>query len=139
MQASFRSSSRKARAIRSHQSRYVMKVQDSVAFVTGANRGLGLAFTKGLLMRGARKVYAGVRNIESVTMPDVIPVKIDVTDFASVGVAAALCGDVTLLVNNAGIAPGNTGALDPGMIGTAREICETNFFGVIRTSQAFAP
>ena len=35
-----------------------MKVQHSVALVTGANRGIGLAFAKELLARGAKKVYA---------------------------------------------------------------------------------
>lgn len=33
-----------------------MKIRDSVAFVTGANRGIGLAFAQELLAAGARKV-----------------------------------------------------------------------------------
>lgn len=39
-----------------------MKIRGSVALVTGANRGLGLAFTKALLDRGAKKVYAAARD-----------------------------------------------------------------------------
>ena len=35
-----------------------MKIDNAVALVTGANRGIGLAFTRELLARGARKVYA---------------------------------------------------------------------------------
>jgi len=35
-----------------------MKIRDSVAFITGANRGIGLAFAQELLAAGARKVYA---------------------------------------------------------------------------------
>lgn len=116
-----------------------MKIQGSVAFVTGANRGIGLAFAKALLARGARKVYAGARNPEAVTLEGVVPVKLDVTDPASVSAAAARCADVTLLINNAGIAAVNSGALDPGVIDSAREIFEANFYGVIRVSQAFAP
>src|SRR5258708_6962096 len=116
-----------------------MKIQDSVAFVTGANRGLGLAFVKELLGRNARKVYAGVRNPAAMTLPGVVPVQVDVTDPASVSAGAVRCGDVTLLVNNAGIARVNAGALDPAVIESAREIFETNFYGVIRSSQAFAP
>ncbi len=41
--------------------------------------------------------------------------------------------DVTLLVNNAGLAR----TLDPGIIDMARDIFETNFYGVIRATQGF--
>jgi NAD(P)-dependent dehydrogenase (short-subunit alcohol dehydrogenase family) len=81
-----------------------MKIQDSVVFVTGANRGLGLAFAQEALKRGAKKVYAGVRNPTDTNMPGVVQVKLDVTDPASIATAARQCGDTTLLVNNAGIA-----------------------------------
>ena len=40
-----------------------MKIRDSVAFVTGAKRGLGLAFAQELFAAGARKVYAGARTL----------------------------------------------------------------------------
>jgi NAD(P)-dependent dehydrogenase (short-subunit alcohol dehydrogenase family) len=33
----------------------------------------------------------------------------------------------------------NAGALDPALIDSAREIFETNFYGMVRASQAFAP
>jgi NAD(P)-dependent dehydrogenase (short-subunit alcohol dehydrogenase family) len=66
-----------------------MRIRDSVAFVTGANRGLGLAFAKELLGRGVKKLYAGVRNPDGVDLPDVIPVKFDVIDPAVVAAAAA--------------------------------------------------
>ena len=36
----------------------IMKIKDSVAFVTGGNRGLGRAMVHELLERGAAKVYA---------------------------------------------------------------------------------
>jgi len=45
-----------------------MKIRDSVAFVTGANRGLGLAFVQELLAAGARKVYAAARDPKSITL-----------------------------------------------------------------------
>src|SRR3546814_4235196 len=80
-----------------------MKIRDSVVFVTGANRGLGLAFAEESIKRGARKVYAGVRTPTGRDTPGVIEVKLDVTDPASVAAAAARCGDTTLLINNAGI------------------------------------
>jgi NAD(P)-dependent dehydrogenase (short-subunit alcohol dehydrogenase family) len=80
-----------------------MRIRDSVAFVTGANRGLGLAFAKELLGRGVKKLYAGVRDPGGVDLSGVIPVKFDVTDPAAIAAAAARCDDVTLLINNAGI------------------------------------
>ena len=39
-----------------------MKIRNSVALVTGANRGIGLAFTRALLGRGAGKVYGAARD-----------------------------------------------------------------------------
>lgn len=116
-----------------------MKIRDSIAFVTGANRGLGLAIARELLARGAKKVYAGVRNPAGVAIPGVEVVKLDVTDQASIAAAAAQYGDTSILVNNAGIARLTNSTLDPAMIGSAREIFDTNFYGVIRMSQAFAP
>lgn len=46
-----------------------MQVKGSVALVTGANRGLGAAFARGLLAAGAAKVYAAARDPASVTRP----------------------------------------------------------------------
>lgn len=113
--------------------------KNSVAFVTGANRGLGLAFAKELVARGASKVYAGVRNPEGVNIPGVIAIRLDVSDPASVAAAVAQAGDVTSLVNNAGIARLLPSMLDPGLVEAAREIFETNYYGVMHVSLAFAP
>ena len=116
-----------------------MRIENSVAFVTGANRGLGLAMAKELLGRRVKKLYAGVRNPDGVDLAGAIPVKFDVTDAAAVAAATLRCNDVTLLVNNAGIGRADAGALDPAVIDNARETFETNFYGIIRASQAFAP
>lgn len=116
-----------------------MQVKDSIAFVTGANRGIGLAFAQELLARGAKKVYAGVRNPEGINVPGVVAVKLDVTDAESVAAAVAQCSDVTLLVNNAGIASLLQSTLDPAIIDDSRRFFETNYYGVIRVSQGFAP
>lgn len=114
-----------------------MKIDNAVVLVTGANRGLGLAFTKEALARGARKVYAGARDPASVTLPGVIPVKLDVTNPADVARVAAELGDVTLLINNAGVAT-TGGFLAPNSVESARVHMETNFFGPLLLSQAFA-
>ena len=116
-----------------------MKLEHSVALVTGANRGLGLAFVRELLGRDVKKVYAGVRSADGIDPPGVVPVQLDVKDSASVSAAAARCGDVTLLINNAGIGRVDAGALDPALIASAREFFETNFYGMVRVSHAFAP
>ncbi|XAH25178.1 SDR family oxidoreductase [Xylophilus sp. GW821-FHT01B05] len=115
-----------------------MKIENAVALVTGANRGIGLAFAQALLARGARKVYAGARNPVVVTQAGVQPLQLDVNQPQDVTAAAALASDVTLVINNAGIAqPG--GFLAPDSEEVARRIFETNFFAVLRLSQAFAP
>ncbi|SEI45276.1 SDR family oxidoreductase [Pseudomonas sp. NFR16] len=116
-----------------------MNVRNSVVFVTGANRGLGLAFAKAAHALGASKVYVGMRNPEGFEAPGLTPVKLDVTDEASVKAAAALCKDTTLLVNNAGIVSLMNGPLDSNMIELSQTLMNTNYYGIIRVSQAFAP
>ncbi len=70
-----------------------MDIQDSVAVVTGANRGIGLAFTWALLAHGAAKVYAGVRTPEDFYEPGVQTLRLDVTDADQVAAAAAAAAD----------------------------------------------
>ena len=115
-----------------------MQIKDSVVFITGANRGLGLAFAKAALAAGAKKVYGAARDPASITLAGVTPVALDVTNVAQVEAAAQACGDVTLLVNNAGISR-NTNLLGAGAIEAARAELETNFFGVWSMARAFAP
>jgi NAD(P)-dependent dehydrogenase (short-subunit alcohol dehydrogenase family) len=111
---------------------------DAVVLVTGANRGLGLAFARAFLAAGARKVYGGARDPGSVTLPGVTPVALDVTRPEQIEAAARELGDVTVLVNNAGISLGGS-FQDPGALDRARAELETNFFGPLALSLAFAP
>lgn len=115
-----------------------MNLQNSVVFITGANRGLGLAFAQAALAAGARKVYAAARDPSSVTLPGVIPVQLDVTNPAQIAAAVAACPDVTLLVNNSGISRGSS-FLGADAMAAARAEFETNFFGPWAVAQAFAP
>lgn len=115
-----------------------MQIANSVAFVTGANRGLGLALVHALLAKGAGKIYAGVRDPAAFDVPGVIPVRLDVTDADQVAAAAAACGDVDLLINNAGVAH-LFDYMDDHAIDLGHAMFETNFFGVVRMSQAFTP
>jgi NAD(P)-dependent dehydrogenase (short-subunit alcohol dehydrogenase family) len=113
-----------------------MRIQGSVAFVTGANRGLGRHLAEQLVARGA-KVYAGARKPESITVEGVIPVYIDITDPTSVEAAAAVTSDVTLLVDNAGISSFN--GLLTGPLDDIRAQMESHYFGTLSVTRAFAP
>ncbi|WP_030491952.1 SDR family oxidoreductase [Micromonospora chokoriensis] len=113
-----------------------MKIAGSTALVTGANRGFGRHLAAELLARGAT-VYAGARNPDSVDLPGVTPVRLDITDPASVAAAATLAGDVNLLINNAGIETG-TDLLD-GDLDLVRLELETHYFGNLSMIRAFAP
>ncbi|MFC3652825.1 SDR family oxidoreductase [Dyella humi] len=115
-----------------------MKIENAVVLVTGANRGIGLAFTRELLAREARKVYAGARDPAAVTLAGVEPLRLDVTSPDDVTAAVERASDVTLVINNAGIAqPG--GFFAPDSEDVARRLFETNFFAMLRVSKAFAP
>jgi NAD(P)-dependent dehydrogenase (short-subunit alcohol dehydrogenase family) len=115
-----------------------MKIDNAIALVTGANRGIGLAFTRELLARGARKVYAAARDPATVMQPGVEAIRLDVTRPEEVAAAAQRAGDVTLVINNAGVGH-QGGFLDADSEAVARRQFETNFFGMLRMSKAFAP
>ncbi len=115
-----------------------MELKNAVVFITGANRGLGLAFAREALDRGARKVYAAARDPSTVRLEGVEPVKLDVTRPDEVAAVAARARDVTVLINNAGIAA-TGGFLAPGSADSARRHLETNLIGPLLMAQAFAP
>ena len=90
-----------------------------------------------LLDRGAAKVYATARSPH--TPPDrrIVPLALDVTNDHSVAEAAQAATGVSIVVNNAGIAL-NTPVLDAPLADIRAEL-ETNLFGIIRVTRAFAP
>lgn len=114
-----------------------MEIAGSVALVTGSNRGIGRRFALQLLERGAAKVYATARRPELVDVPGVEVLPLDITDEASVAAAAAAATDVTLLVNNAGIA--TQGSLVSGDLTDARREMDTHFWGTLAMVRAFTP
>lgn len=114
-----------------------MDITGAVVLVTGANRGLGRRFAAALLERGAAKVYAAARNPESIDLPGVVPLRLDVTDPESIREAAAVAGDVTLLVNNAGSSTG--ASLLGGSLEDIRLEMDTHYFGTLAVTRAFAP
>jgi NAD(P)-dependent dehydrogenase (short-subunit alcohol dehydrogenase family) len=110
--------------------------QQITALVTGANRGLGRQLAAELVSRGA-KVYAAARRPETVDLPGVVPIRLDITDPASVRAAAAIADDVTVLVNNAGVSTRAT--LLDGPIEDIRLEMETHYFGTLNVSREFVP
>jgi NAD(P)-dependent dehydrogenase (short-subunit alcohol dehydrogenase family) len=114
-----------------------MEIKGSVALVTGANRGIGKALAEELLARGAAKVYAGVRDVDTVTDPRLVAVTLDITDPAQVAAVAEALGDVELVVNNAGI--GNPATPLAATLENARAELEVNYLGLVSMTQAFAP
>ena len=116
-----------------------MKIEGSVALVTGANRGIGKAITTALLDRGAARVYAAVRDVATVPTgdPRLVPVQLDVTDPAQVRSVADTLGDVEIVVNNAGI--GRPATPLTATIANARAEMEVNYLPLLTTTQAFAP
>ena len=114
-----------------------MKIDGSVALVTGANRGLGLAYARELVRRGAARVYGAARDPAAVTEPGLTPVALDITDPDRVAQVAKDCADVTLLVNNAGVLKYSTFTGAPSL-DAARLEMETNYFGTLSMCRAFA-
>jgi NAD(P)-dependent dehydrogenase (short-subunit alcohol dehydrogenase family) len=116
-----------------------MRIAGSRVFITGANRGLGRALVEAMRSSGAAKIYAGARNPDEVAGNEVVtPIRLDVTNEAEIALAAARCGDVNIVVNNAGIATFTPSVGAPTLDNARREM-ETNYFGTLAMSRAFAP
>jgi NAD(P)-dependent dehydrogenase (short-subunit alcohol dehydrogenase family) len=113
-----------------------MQLDGQTALVTGANRGFGRHLAQQLRDRGAT-VYAGARNPAAVDLDGVTPVKIDITDPASVAEAADSIGNASIVINNAGVSTGTS--LLTGNLDDARLEMDTHFFGTLSVCRAFAP
>ncbi len=120
-----------------------MKIQDSKALVTGANRGIGREIVLGLLDRGVGTVYCGARKPESLAElveeygERVVPLQLDITDEGQVREAAQSVPELDLLINNAGVL--HWGSFAEGNLEDIRQDMETNYFGTLRMVRAFLP
>lgn len=120
-----------------------LKIKDAVAVVTGANRGIGRAFVRELLDRGARKVYAAGRDLaalDAIAAFDrsrVVALKLDLLDPKQIRAAAAQTGAIDLLINNAGVAA--FGSILTGAPELVERDMQTNYFGTLNVIRAFVP
>lgn len=114
-----------------------MNIKGSVALVTGASRGIGKAYVRALLDRGASKVYATARNPGDITIAGVERIPLDITDRKQIEAAAAIASDTTILINNAGIATNQS--LVFGDMDLIRLEMDTHFYGLLGMVRAFSP
>jgi NAD(P)-dependent dehydrogenase (short-subunit alcohol dehydrogenase family) len=125
--------------------------EQTIALVTGANKGIGheiaaglgaLGWSVGVGARDERRRETAVDELRAAGV-DAFAVPLDVTDDASAAAAAALiderCGRLDVLVNNAAITGGMPQAptlVDPAVV---RSVVETNVLGVVRVTNALLP
>ena len=121
-----------------------MKLENSIALVTGANQGLGKCYAEELLRLGAAKVYACgltlecLQNLCDAHGERIVPLKLDVTVPEDIAAAAEAAVDVTVLVNNAGILE-HKGIVEAGSTEPLRREMAVNVFGLADMALAFAP
>jgi NAD(P)-dependent dehydrogenase (short-subunit alcohol dehydrogenase family) len=120
-----------------------MRIQNAVALVTGANRGIGLELVNALLKAGVKKVYATARDIDNLKSlialdPNrVIPLQLDVTNREMVDALPTQAPDINLLINNAAIIA--FGSILDVPIATIASQFDTNFYGSLNMARAFVP
>jgi NAD(P)-dependent dehydrogenase (short-subunit alcohol dehydrogenase family) len=116
-----------------------MKIEGSVALVTGSNRGLGKALVSALLEAGAAKVYAAARDASKVSSDDprVVPLALDTSKPEQIAAAVRAARDVTLLMNNAGVAS-SANVLTASQAAMDSDF-RTNVYGTLAVIKGFLP
>jgi short-subunit dehydrogenase len=116
------------------------KPDRGVALVTGASTGIGRATAEALRDAGYR-VFGTSRKSVPQRFDGITMLTADVTSDASVAKLVddvlGEAGRIDLLVNNAGF--GVTGAAEESSIAQVRSLFETNFYGVVRVTNAVLP
>jgi NAD(P)-dependent dehydrogenase (short-subunit alcohol dehydrogenase family) len=114
-----------------------MNLNGQIVLITGAGGGIGRAATQAFLDAGATKTRVPGVEVER-SGNRVVAVHVDLTDQASIDAAAALCADVTILVNNAGVNH-NAPVVDADDNEWARHEIEVNYLGTLAVTRAFTP
>jgi NAD(P)-dependent dehydrogenase (short-subunit alcohol dehydrogenase family) len=123
----------------------------TIALVTGANKGIGyeiaaglgaLGWSVGVGARDEERREAAVQKLRAADV-DAFGVPLDVTDDASVAAAAAQleerAGRLDVLVNNAAVTGGMPQLPTTVDLAVVRTAVETNVIGVIRVTNAMLP
>lgn len=119
-------------------------IKGKTVLVTGANRGIGRAIVEGAIQRGATKVYAAVRRLDSADSlvkefgKRVVPIYLDLEDPKSIHDAAVTASDVDVVVNNAGVLE-TANPLSAHALKSFEHEIKVNVLGLIHVAQAFAP
>lgn len=126
-----------------------LMLENKIAVVTGANRGIGLAIAKTFAAQGAR-VLACMRKISEEALAEIAEhagpgqvqfVALDLADEASIKkaileIAKLTDNQVDVLVNNAGTASGGLFQMTP--VAEIRRVFDVNFFGQILLTQGLS-
>lgn len=115
--------------------------EGKTVFISGSNRGIGKAIAIEFLEQGAKKVYAGARDVNSLnSLKDkygdkLVPVQLDVTDDNSIDTAASQIKDIDILVNNAGIF--ETGGIFSDQVSSSLAAnLNVNLWGVVKLTNS---
>ncbi|MGB0766694.1 MAG: SDR family oxidoreductase [Phycisphaeraceae bacterium] len=118
--------------------------KDKIVLITGANRGIGLAYAKAFLDAGVAKLYATARKPDSLSElvesagGRVVPLALDLQDDSTISAAAAAAADVQIVVNNGGVLTQGDYTGDDVFKNLDFEI-DVNVKGLLRMARAFAP
>jgi NAD(P)-dependent dehydrogenase (short-subunit alcohol dehydrogenase family) len=124
---------------------------NTIALVTGANKGIGFEVARGLgqlnvtVLVGSRDVSKGRKAAEQLRADgiDAHEIRLDVTDQVSIKAAAAAIqhtyGKLDILVNNAGVSLDRGSKPSEATVDYMRETYETNVFGVVAVTNAMLP
>src|SRR5262245_132984 len=112
-----------------------MTIADKAVLVTGANRGIGKALVEEALRRGAKRVYAGMRQPLAHLDKRVTPLTLDVTNATQIQGAVERVESLDILINNAGLAIYD----DLSDRAALERHLAVNLFGTYDVTQAFQP
>lgn len=120
-----------------------MNIDTAVAVISGANRGIGRSLVEALLDRGAPRIYATARRladlgpIVALDPKRIHALQLDITNAGDIAAAAKVAHDANLLINNAGVLA--FGSLLDVSVEALRRDMDTNYYGTLHMTRAFAP
>jgi NAD(P)-dependent dehydrogenase (short-subunit alcohol dehydrogenase family) len=112
-----------------------MTLEGKTVLVTGANRGIGQALVEEALRRGAKRVYAGTRQLLTHADERVTPLRLDVTDEGQIQAAVESVDSLDIVINNAGLALYD----DLRDRAALEQSLAVNLYGPYGVTQAFLP